>query len=58
MKNIWWVIAKPDARKKYGFTQITPRGKYYHTLPQAIKARNEINQSYKILERSCSPLEV
>jgi hypothetical protein len=58
MKNLWYVIAKPDARKKYGFTQITPRGKYYLTLSQAIDARKEINSTYKILKRTCQPLEV
>ena len=56
--NLWYVIAKPDARKKYGFTQITERGKYYLTLAQALNARNEINKSYKILKRTCQPLEV
>jgi hypothetical protein len=56
--NLWYVIAKPDKRKKYGFTQITPRRKYYLTLSQALNARNEINKGYKILKRSCQPLEV
>jgi hypothetical protein len=56
--NLWYVLARRDKRKKYGFTQVTPRGKYYMSLPQALDARNEIDKSYVILKRSCQPLEV
>ena len=56
--NRWYVLAKVDKRKKYGFSQITPSGKYYVSLNLALKARSEIGKEVKILKRMCQPLDI
>ena len=55
--NIWYVVAKEDPKKEYGFTQITKKGDYFKSFEEANEERIYLQSDFKerlvVLKRTC-----
>jgi hypothetical protein len=54
--NIWYLVAKPDRRKKFRYRVITPFRKYHSTIESAVKEAKKYRYKTVILKRTCTPL--
>ena len=62
VKNVWYVIGKRDKNNPSGYSQLTPKGEYWKTLPEIRKDLKGLQKIYKdlnckiktvILKRTC-----